>query len=171
VPFQLDVLHREHPRERVVLLSLLPVPVAQVPGESTAADLMGRIVDGVERGALQDAELGLDEIEPRGVRRGEDRGDAQLAQQAEEPGVIVHVGQVVEHDVEAAPGVAGAQPTKGRAQIHDALKKGGYVIYAGQSELKGKILRVAHMGQLLQQDLKAFLKALKDVLETGRVMS
>ncbi|MBI3322283.1 MAG: aminotransferase class V-fold PLP-dependent enzyme [Candidatus Omnitrophica bacterium] len=57
---------------------------------------------------------------------------------------------------------------KSYAQIHDALKRAGYVIYAGQSELKGKILRVAHMGQLLQQDLKAFLKAFKDVLETGR---
>lgn len=57
---------------------------------------------------------------------------------------------------------------KNYAQIHDALKRAGYVIYAGQSELKGKILRVAHMGQLLQQDLKGFLRALKDVLETGR---
>ncbi|MBI3323456.1 MAG: alanine--glyoxylate aminotransferase family protein [Candidatus Omnitrophica bacterium] len=57
---------------------------------------------------------------------------------------------------------------KSYAQVHDALKRAGYVIYAGQSELKGKILRVAHMGQLLQQELKAFLRALKDVLETGR---
>ena len=57
---------------------------------------------------------------------------------------------------------------KSYAQIHDALKKAGYVVYAGQSELKGKILRIAHMGQLLQQDLKAFLKALKDILGTGR---
>lgn len=54
---------------------------------------------------------------------------------------------------------------KSYAQIHDSLKRAGYVIYAGQSELKGKILRVAHMGQLLQQDLKAFLRALKEVLE------
>lgn len=48
--------------------------------------------------------------------------------------------------------------------IHGPLKKAGYVIYSGQSELKGKILRVAHMGQLLQADLKEFLRALKDVL-------
>ncbi len=57
---------------------------------------------------------------------------------------------------------------KSYAQIHDALKRAGYVIYAGQSELQGKILRVAHMGQLLQQDLKGFLKSFKDLLETGR---
>lgn len=49
-------------------------------------------------------------------------------------------------------------------EIHDGLKKAGYIIYAGQSELKGKILRVAHMGQLLQEDLKGFLHALKEVL-------
>ena len=50
------------------------------------------------------------------------------------------------------------------AQIHDYLKKNGFIIYAGQSELKGKILRVAHMGQILQADLKEFLRALKEVL-------
>jgi len=55
---------------------------------------------------------------------------------------------------------------KGRtyAQIHDPLKKAGFVVYAGQSELKGKILRVAHMGQVLQSDLKEFLRVLKDLV-------
>ena len=51
------------------------------------------------------------------------------------------------------------------AQIHDPLKKAGFIIYAGQSELKGKILRVAHMGQLLQSDLKEFLRVLKEAVE------
>lgn len=50
--------------------------------------------------------------------------------------------------------------------LHDRLKRNGFIIYAGQSELKGKIFRVAHMGQLLQADLKAFLKALKEVLDS-----
>lgn len=50
------------------------------------------------------------------------------------------------------------------AQIHDGLKKAGYVIYAGQSELRGKIFRVAHMGQLLQSDLKGLLQAMRAVL-------
>lgn len=55
---------------------------------------------------------------------------------------------------------------KGREykSIHHPLKKAGYVIYAGQSELKGKILRVAHMGQLLQADLKDFLRVFKEIL-------
>ena len=55
--------------------------------------------------------------------------------------------------------------TKTYAQIHDSLKKAGFFIYAGQSEMKGKILRVAHMGQLLQSDLKEFLRALKTAVE------
>ncbi len=52
-------------------------------------------------------------------------------------------------------------------QIHDPLKKAGFVIYAGQSELKGRIFRIAHMGQLLQADLKDFLKSLKDILSAA----
>lgn len=52
-------------------------------------------------------------------------------------------------------------------QLHDRLKRDGFVIYAGQSELKNKIFRVAHMGQLLQADLKGFLKSLKAVLDNA----
>jgi len=53
---------------------------------------------------------------------------------------------------------------KAYAPIHDGLKKGGFIVYAGQSELKGKILRVAHMGQLLQADMKEFLRLFKEIL-------
>jgi len=53
---------------------------------------------------------------------------------------------------------------KAYAPLHDGLKKGGFIVYAGQSELKGKILRVAHMGQLLQADLKEFLRLFKEIL-------
>ncbi len=49
-------------------------------------------------------------------------------------------------------------------QLHDRLKRAGFVIYAGQSELKGKIFRVAHMGGLLQSDLEGFMKTLKVVV-------
>ena len=41
--------------------------------------------------------------------------------------------------------------------LHSRLKKHGFVIYAGQSELKGKIFRVAHLGCLGRQDLKNFI--------------
>ena len=52
-------------------------------------------------------------------------------------------------------------------QLHNSLKKAGFVVYAGQSELKGKIFRIAHMGQILQGDLKVLLKALKDTLDAA----
>ncbi len=51
--------------------------------------------------------------------------------------------------------------------VHDRLKKQGFVIYAGQSELRNKIFRVAHMGQLLQTDLTGLLKGLKEILEAA----
>ncbi|PIQ82908.1 MAG: 2-aminoethylphosphonate aminotransferase [Candidatus Omnitrophica bacterium CG11_big_fil_rev_8_21_14_0_20_64_10] len=49
-------------------------------------------------------------------------------------------------------------------KLHALLRKGGFVIYAGQSELREKIFRVAHMGGLLQSDLKLFLSVLKTAL-------
>lgn len=55
-------------------------------------------------------------------------------------------------------------PGKSYDAVHNALRKQGFVIYAGQSELKGKIIRIAHMGQLFQGDLAELLKAMKAVL-------
>jgi len=49
-------------------------------------------------------------------------------------------------------------------KFHNSLKRQGFVIYAGQSELKGSVFRIAHMGQLLQSDLKDLLAALKYTL-------
>lgn len=50
------------------------------------------------------------------------------------------------------------------SSLHDALKKKGFIIYAGQSKLKDKIFRVANMGNLTKTDARRFLKTLKDVL-------
>ena len=49
-------------------------------------------------------------------------------------------------------------------RLHDALKKKGFVIYAGQSKLKDVIFRIANMGQITQKDMLRFLKSLKAVL-------
>lgn len=57
------------------------------------------------------------------------------------------------------------------AQLHDSLKKAGYVVYAGQSELKGKIFRIAHMGQLLQGDLKELMKHMKEILRRNTAIA
>ncbi|MEQ1794783.1 MAG: alanine--glyoxylate aminotransferase family protein [Nitrospira sp.] len=44
-------------------------------------------------------------------------------------------------------------------QLHDRLKKQGYVIYAGQGQLESKIFRVANMGALTEAQLTGFLDA------------
>ncbi len=44
--------------------------------------------------------------------------------------------------------------------LHIKLKKKGFVIYAGQSALKGRIFRVSNLGDLTKNDLQRFLKIL-----------
>ncbi len=48
--------------------------------------------------------------------------------------------------------------------IHGELKKHGYIIYAGQGELKDKVFRVSNMGDHSMEDYKGFLSALKEIL-------
>jgi 2-aminoethylphosphonate-pyruvate transaminase len=50
-------------------------------------------------------------------------------------------------------------------KLHDELKKAGFVIYAGQSALKGRIFRVSNLGDVQARDLKRFLARL------GRILS
>ena len=48
--------------------------------------------------------------------------------------------------------------------LHDKLKKSGFVIYEGQSALKGRIFRVANLGAIDENDLKKLLRRLKRIL-------
>lgn len=48
--------------------------------------------------------------------------------------------------------------------LHDKLKRKGFVVYAGQGKLEGKILRVANMGALTTMDIDRFLVSFKEVL-------
>lgn len=48
--------------------------------------------------------------------------------------------------------------------LHDRLKKAGFVIYAGQSQLQGKIFRVSNLGAMTLADLRRFLAELKKIL-------
>jgi 2-aminoethylphosphonate-pyruvate transaminase len=50
-------------------------------------------------------------------------------------------------------------------ELHDALKRRGYVIYAGQGALEPTIFRVANMGALKQADFQGFLHHLGEVLK------
>lgn len=47
------------------------------------------------------------------------------------------------------------------AKLHDNLKARGFLIYAGQSELKKIIFRIANMGQITKNDARKLLAALK----------
>lgn len=49
-------------------------------------------------------------------------------------------------------------------RLHDALKKKGFVIYSGQSALKDRVFRIAHLGEVSVSDLK------KLVAETGKIL-
>jgi 2-aminoethylphosphonate-pyruvate transaminase len=51
------------------------------------------------------------------------------------------------------------------AELHDALKARGFVVYEGQGRLARELFRVANMGHLTSADFDRFLVALDEVLE------
>jgi 2-aminoethylphosphonate-pyruvate transaminase len=54
------------------------------------------------------------------------------------------------------------------ARLHDALKKRGFVIYAGQGHLSPDIFRIAHMGDIQADDLDRLDAALGLILRGAR---
>ena len=44
-------------------------------------------------------------------------------------------------------------------RLHDDLKRSGFIVYAGQGSLAGRVLRVATMGDLLEADMMDFIAA------------
>lgn len=50
--------------------------------------------------------------------------------------------------------------------FHDALKSEGFVIYAGQGELAGRMFRIAHMGAILDEDVERLILCLDRTLGT-----
>ncbi len=121
VPLQLDVLDGEHTVQRMRALALGPIAVAHVANEAAAADLVAGVVGAVEGRPLRDAELGLDEVEPRRIGRGEQGRHVEALEQSEQARMIMHVRQVVHHDVEPAPRVAGAEAAEGGHQVDHAF--------------------------------------------------
>ncbi|MGH8119336.1 MAG: 2-aminoethylphosphonate aminotransferase [Gammaproteobacteria bacterium] len=49
-------------------------------------------------------------------------------------------------------------------QLHDALKKKGFVIYAGQGHLARTLFRVSAMGAITDADMKLFVTAVKKII-------
>lgn len=52
--------------------------------------------------------------------------------------------------------------------LHDAMKRAGYVIYAGQSRFRGTMFRIAHLGALTTANLQGVLRALAGALRRTR---
>ena len=50
------------------------------------------------------------------------------------------------------------------AELHDALKAEGFIIYAGQGELGRQIFRIAHMGDIQEADLQRLCTVLTATL-------
>ena len=50
-------------------------------------------------------------------------------------------------------------------QVHDALKARGFVIYAGQGELRKTIFRIANMGAITDDDVTLLIEALRSVFK------
>lgn len=69
------------------------MPVPEIPVHASAPHRVRGVV-GVRQGeSLEDAELGLDQVEPRGLGGGRHRVDPQLPQEGEEAGMIVGVAR------------------------------------------------------------------------------
>ena len=49
-------------------------------------------------------------------------------------------------------------------QLHDGLKKRGFVIYAGQPPLRDRLFRIATMGEISDRDIDRFLASLGELL-------
>ncbi|MEM2143947.1 MAG: alanine--glyoxylate aminotransferase family protein [Candidatus Jordarchaeaceae archaeon] len=54
-------------------------------------------------------------------------------------------------------------------EIHDELKKKGYIIYPGKRHLEGKIMHIANVGTLKKADVLRFCSALKSVFNKREV--
>jgi len=121
VLFQLDRPNRPHAVERVTQPAELPVPVAEVAVDATATREVIEIV-GIRQGEfLQDAEVRLDQVEPRGLGGREDGSDVELAEQAEETRIVMNVVQVVQDHEQPSARVAGAEAAESLEQVGEPL--------------------------------------------------
>lgn len=64
--------------------------------------------------------------------------------------------------IKVPPGIEGSSLVK-------AVKKRGITVAGGQGDLKGKIIRIAHMGGITMRDVKRTMNALKEALKELKV--
>src|SRR5438128_1250527 len=121
VLFQLNRTNRPDTGEWMRGAAKGPMAVPQIPVDAPAAGAMAGVVGVRQRGALQDPEVRLDQIQPRGLGGRPDRLDPEPPQQGQESRMVVDVMQIVHNHEEPAAGVAGPQPTEGLADLDHAL--------------------------------------------------
>jgi len=97
------------------------VAVAEITVDAAAPDDVIEVVSVGEYVSPEHAEVGLDEVQPRGFCRGKDRSDAESTKEGQEARVIVDVVQVVHDHEEALAGIARTEPTEGLEQIDESL--------------------------------------------------
>jgi hypothetical protein len=97
--------------------------VVQICSDPVLALLVAGIIGIGDGEALEGAELGLDEVEPGGLRGSPYRVDVQLPEQAQEPGIVVDKVQVVEDDEQLPVGIAAPQSAEDLAHFFDAAMR------------------------------------------------
>src|SRR5438128_644639 len=121
VPFQLNWPNRSDAIQRMAQPAERSMAMSQVSVDPLPAYPVARVVSVREREALEHAELGFDEVEPRGLRRRRHRLDAQPPQQRQEARMIMDVAQVVHDHEEPLVRIAGPKATEGLADLGNAL--------------------------------------------------
>jgi hypothetical protein len=97
------------------------VAVVEIAVDAATPNDVVEVVGVGECEAPEDPEVSLNEVEPGGFGRGEDRPDAESAKEGEEAGVVMDVVQVVHDHEQAFAGIARTESAEGFEQIGETL--------------------------------------------------
>jgi 2-aminoethylphosphonate-pyruvate transaminase len=53
----------------------------------------------------------------------------------------------------------------GYQEVHDKMKQRGFVVYPGKGALEGKIIHIANLGILNEEDILKICRNMKEVIE------
>ena len=98
-----------------------PMAIPKIPVDSLSANPVARVIGIAQGEALEDAELCLDQIQPRGLGRYPHWRDPKPTQQSPEAGMVVDVAEVVHDYQEPLARVTGSQAAEGLADLDDAF--------------------------------------------------
>jgi hypothetical protein len=107
----------------VIAIAKPVVSIPEVGVDTISPALMIGIIGIGEREFLEHSKLGLNQVQPRSLRRRPSGMDVQFFEESQELGMIVDVVQVIEHHIEALPWVAFAQLAERLADFGDATAR------------------------------------------------